>query len=83
MFPNSQRMNRGNYVLGDIVNTCVSSGATDLIVIHEHRGQPDGLVISHLPHGMFVFPLYRLRTKTDFLLLYTTAHAIYSYQSKL
>ena len=55
MFPNSQRMNRGNYVLSDIVTTCVASGATDLLVIHEHRGQPDGLVITHLPHGMIVY----------------------------
>ena len=52
MFPNSQRMNRGNYVVGDIVEACRASGATDLVVLHEHRGQPDGLVITHFPHGM-------------------------------
>jgi len=51
MFPNSQRMNRGNYVIGDIVDACRQNGATDLIVLHEHRGQPDGMVISHFPHG--------------------------------
>ncbi len=51
MFPNSQRMNRGNYVIGDIVDACRQNGATDLIIFHEHRGQPDGMVISHFPHG--------------------------------
>ena len=24
---------------------------TDLLIIHEHRGVPDALIISHLPHG--------------------------------
>jgi len=24
---------------------------TDLVLLHEHRGQPDGLIISHLPVG--------------------------------
>ncbi|KAL2913045.1 snoRNA-binding rRNA-processing protein imp4 [Polyrhizophydium stewartii] len=51
MFPNSQRMNRGNYVIEDIVEACRKSDATDLIILHEHRGQPDGMVISHFPYG--------------------------------
>ena len=40
MFPNSQRMNRGNYIIEDIVDACRKSDATDLIILHEHRGQP-------------------------------------------
>jgi U3 small nucleolar ribonucleoprotein protein IMP4 len=51
MFPNSQRMNRGNYVVGDIVEACRKNDATDLIILHETRGKPDGMVISHFPHG--------------------------------
>ena len=57
MFPNSQRMNRGNYVIGDIVEACRKSDATDLVILHETRGQPgvmfnvDGLIISHFPYG--------------------------------
>ncbi|OAJ41837.1 hypothetical protein BDEG_25377 [Batrachochytrium dendrobatidis JEL423] len=51
MFPNSQRMNRGNYIIEDIVDACRKSDATDLIILHEHRGQPDGMVISHFPYG--------------------------------
>jgi U3 small nucleolar ribonucleoprotein protein IMP4 len=51
MFPNSQRMNRGNYVIGDIVDACRKTEATDLIILHETRGKPDGMVISHFPNG--------------------------------
>ncbi|KAI8817082.1 anticodon-binding protein [Fimicolochytrium jonesii] len=51
MLPNAQRINRGNYVLKDIVEACRSNEATDLVILHEHRGQPDGLVISHFPYG--------------------------------
>jgi len=51
LFPNSQRLNRGSYVLAELVHVCVSNDVTDLVVIHEHRGEPDGLVVCHLPHG--------------------------------
>lgn len=51
MLPLSQRMNRGNHVLKDIVDACHKANATDLVVFHETRGQPDGMTVSHLPHG--------------------------------
>ncbi|KAK6908950.1 hypothetical protein I203_102956 [Kwoniella mangroviensis CBS 8507] len=51
VFPNSYRLNRGNTVIRDLVSACISQGVTDLVVIHEHRGVPDALIISHLPHG--------------------------------
>lgn len=51
MFPNSQRINRGNYVLNEIVDACKTNNATDLIILHEHRGQPDGMVVCHFPYG--------------------------------
>ncbi|ORX78244.1 Brix-domain-containing protein [Anaeromyces robustus] len=51
IFPNSQRINRGNYVIKDVVNACKSNEVTDLIILHEHRGQPDGLIVSHFPYG--------------------------------
>ncbi|KAI8915168.1 hypothetical protein PhCBS80983_g04584 [Powellomyces hirtus] len=51
MFPNSQRINRGNYVLKDIVDACKNNDATDLVILHEHRGQPDGMVVCHFPYG--------------------------------
>ena len=44
MFPNSQRMNRGNYIMSDIVDACRKNDATDLIILHETRGQPGTLL---------------------------------------
>ncbi|KAI9104994.1 anticodon-binding protein [Phlyctochytrium arcticum] len=55
MFPNSQRVNRGNYVLKEIVDACRSNDATDLIILHETRGQPDGMVVCHFPYGPTAF----------------------------
>jgi len=51
VFPNAQRINRGGVVTKDIVEGCRSGDTTDIVIVHEHRGQPDGLVISHLPYG--------------------------------
>lgn len=55
LLPNSQRMNRGNHVIKDIVQACRSNEITDLVIVQEHRGEPDGLVISHMPYGPTVY----------------------------
>jgi len=51
IIPGSLRIQRGAYVVKDLVHLGRSNDVTDLILIHEHRGQPSGLIISHLPHG--------------------------------
>ena len=51
VFPNSYRLNRGNTVMKELVQACLAQAMTDLIILHEHRGVPDALIISHLPHG--------------------------------
>jgi len=51
VFPNAQRLNRGNYEMKQLLNACRANAVTDFIVIHEHRGQPVGMIISHLPYG--------------------------------
>lgn len=51
ILPNSTRVNRGSYVLKDLVKICQENNFTDLIIIHETRGEPDGLIVSHLPYG--------------------------------
>jgi len=51
IFPNSIRVNRGSYVLKDLVKICQANEFTDLVIIHETRGEPDGLIISHMPYG--------------------------------
>lgn len=51
IFPNSLRVNRGSTVLKELVDCCRTNELTDLIILHEHRGNPDGMTISHLPFG--------------------------------
>lgn len=51
VFPNSQSINRGNYVIKEIADACRANEVTDLIILHEHRGQPDGMIVSHFPYG--------------------------------
>ncbi|KAH0818262.1 hypothetical protein GEV33_004529 [Tenebrio molitor] len=51
IFPNAQRMNRGNYEMKQLIHACRANDVTDFIVVHEHRGVPDSLVICHLPYG--------------------------------
>lgn len=51
VFPNSARVNRGGQIVGDLVESARSHDFSDVVVVHEHRGKPDGLVLCHLPHG--------------------------------
>lgn len=51
VFPNAQRLNRGGLVVSELIESCRSHDFTDLIVVHEHRGEPDGMVVCHLPYG--------------------------------
>ncbi|KAM4880006.1 U3 small nucleolar ribonucleoprotein IMP4 isoform 7-T7 [Sylvia borin] len=51
LLPGARRMNRGRAELGALVGACRAAGVTDLLVLHETRGRPDGLTVSHLPHG--------------------------------
>jgi len=55
IFPNSERLNRGAYVINDLVELCLKKNFTDLIILHEHRGEPDGLIISHMPYGPTIY----------------------------
>lgn len=51
VIPNATRVNRGGQVVADLVASARAHDFTDIVVLHEHRGEPDGLVICHLPHG--------------------------------
>ncbi|KAF7433166.1 snoRNA-binding rRNA-processing protein imp4 [Pleurotus ostreatus] len=55
VFPNSHRINRGNYVVKELAEACRANDVTDLIVLHEHRGKPDAMIVSHFPHGPTVY----------------------------
>ena len=51
VFPNSTRLNRGGYTVSELAAAARANGITDLVVVHEHRGVPDAMVVSHFPHG--------------------------------
>jgi len=34
-----------------LLDACRANSVTDFIVVHEHRGQPNAIIISHLPYG--------------------------------
>lgn len=51
LFPQAQRMNRGGYVVKDLMQLARSHEMSDVIIVHEHRGEPDGMVVCHLPFG--------------------------------
>ena len=55
IFPNAQRLNRGNYVMTQLVQACVANDITDLIIIHEHRGDPGNCEVHVL---MFLMCMY-------------------------
>ncbi|KAH9825334.1 anticodon-binding protein [Melampsora americana] len=66
IFPNAHRVNRGTYVMGEIAAACRANAITDLLIIHEHRGIPDALVVSHFPHGPTVlFTLHNVVLRHD------------------
>ena len=66
IIPNSTRLNRGNMQIKQLVETCRSHNITDLIIVHENRGEPDGMIISHFPYGPTAyFGLYNVVTRHE------------------
>ena len=51
IIPNSIRVNRGNTVIKELVKICQDNEFSDLVILHENRGVPDGMIISHMPYG--------------------------------
>lgn len=41
--------------VGELVDACRSSDFTDVVVVQETRGEPDGLIVCHLPLGPTAF----------------------------
>lgn len=39
----------------NLVTACQNSNTSDLIILHEHRGVPTSMTISHFPHGPTAF----------------------------
>lgn len=66
MFPNSIKLNRGNYIIPELVQLCQKSSINDLIILHEHRGTPTSFTINHFPHGpSAIFTLHNVKLRHD------------------
>lgn len=92
IFPHSETLNRGRREMREIVDAARFHHFSDLIVLHEHRGKPNGIVISHLQNGPTVyFELTGVVTRHDVGTKYdvgnisqSNPHLIYEgFQSKL
>jgi U3 small nucleolar ribonucleoprotein protein IMP4 len=59
VFPNSHRINRGNYVVKELAEACRANDITDLIVLHEHRGIPGEDILGSLFRYINTNPLFR------------------------
>lgn len=55
LVPNSVRINRGNNRVDELMDSCRQSEFTDVVIVQETRGEPDGLVVCHLPLGPTAF----------------------------
>ncbi|KAL1994712.1 hypothetical protein VTN49DRAFT_2182 [Thermomyces lanuginosus] len=66
LLPTSIRLNRGNLVMGDLVSSANAAALTDMVLLHEHRGTPTAITISHLPHGPTAsFSLHNVVLRAD------------------
>ncbi|EEQ28844.1 U3 small nucleolar ribonucleoprotein IMP4 [Microsporum canis CBS 113480] len=66
LMPTSIRLNRGTLVLNDLVASATASALSDMVIVHEHRGTPTAITISHLPHGPTAsFSLHNVVLRAD------------------
>lgn len=76
IFPNSYKLNRGNLVLKELVEIAKEKEFTDIILLHENKGQPDGMIISHLPFGPTIYiGLFNVVLRHDIKELNTVSEA--------
>lgn len=55
LFPNSSSINWGAYKIKDIYEIAKDKDFSDIIFVHEYKGIPNGLIISHLPIGPTIY----------------------------
>lgn len=51
VLPNASKLNRGNHSTREMMEACKTNQISDLIIVNEHRGVPDGMLVCHLPFG--------------------------------
>jgi U3 small nucleolar ribonucleoprotein protein IMP4 len=76
IIPNSYKCNRGNLVIKELIQMAKQKEFTDVILLHENRGQPDGIIISHLPYGPTTyFGLFNVVLRHDIKEISTVSEA--------
>jgi U3 small nucleolar ribonucleoprotein protein IMP4 len=66
LLPTSIRLNRGNLILPNLLASAKAAALSDIILLHEHRGTPTAMTISHLPHGPTAsFSLHNVVLRAD------------------
>lgn len=55
MFPGAQAINRGNTNTKEVIEAATNADFTDVVFVQETRGEPDALVITHLPFGPTIY----------------------------
>jgi U3 small nucleolar ribonucleoprotein protein IMP4 len=51
IIPNAQRLNRGATDMKSLADLCRRHEFTDLVIVHGTHGDPDCIIVSHLPYG--------------------------------
>lgn len=66
LLPTSIRLNRGGLILPNLIHSAKAAQLSDIILLHEHRGTPTAMTISHLPHGPTAsFSLHNVMLRAD------------------
>lgn len=66
IIPNSKSMYRNRSGIKKIVKSAIGQNYTDILVINEHKKEPDGLLVIHLPDGPTAhFKLSNVRITTE------------------
>ena len=66
LLPNSVGPNRGNLTLQNLVAASKAADRSDIILLHEHRGTPTAITVSHFPHGPTAsFSLHNVMLRAD------------------
>lgn len=66
LLPTAIRLNRGNTILPNLLSSAKAAALTDIILLHEHRGTPTAMTVSHLPHGPTAkFSLHNVVLRAD------------------
>lgn len=66
LLPTAIRLNRGNYILPDLTRAAQAHEVSDMILLHEHRGTPTAMTLSHYPHGPTIsFSLHNVVLRSD------------------